>query len=132
MKRTPNKGSTRAKKQEQNDEYARMFLALGTIDRETFQAITGKGLSVYWRPSAWITGSDGRQPAYWNPFFAACVRLGIKCVMYRNEENQSVIDFTEMPEVWAQAQREEMIENNKNYRAKLRARKAAAKEVSTK
>ena len=43
-----------------------------------------------------------------------------------------MIDFTEMPEVWAQAQREEMIENNKKYRAKLRARKAAAKEVSTK
>ena len=59
MTRTPNTGSKRAKKQAENDEITQILLAMGTVDPNTFAAITGKGLSVYWRPSAWITGSDG-------------------------------------------------------------------------
>lgn len=130
MTRTPNTGSKRAKKQAENDEITQILLAMGTVDPNTFAAITGKGLSVYWRPSAWITGSDGRQPAFWNPVFAACVRLGIACEFVRDEDGNASVTFTELPEAWAEAQRDEMTENNKKYRAKLRARKAE-KEAAT-
>jgi hypothetical protein len=129
MARTPKPDSKRAQKQAENDEIARTLLAMGTVDPNMFEAITGKGLSVYWRPSAWITGSDGRQPAYWNPVFAACVRLGIRAEFSR-DENGPTVTFTEMPEKWAEAQRQEMVENNARYRAKLRARKAE-KEAAT-
>jgi hypothetical protein len=130
MKRTPNTGSKRATKQAENDEIAKILLAMGAVDRNTYAAITGKGLSVYWRPSAWITGSDGRQPAYWNPVFAACVRLGIACEFVRDEDGNASVTFTELPEAWAEAQRDELIENNKQYRAKLRARKAEKEAVT--
>lgn len=129
MTRTPNKNSSRAKTQEANDENARMLLAMGTADRETFAAITGKGLSVYWRPSAWITGVDGRQPAYWNPIFSACVRLGIGCEFVRDSNGVATVTFSELSEEQAEAQRNEIREANKSYRAKLRARKKENKEA---
>lgn len=130
MKSTPKTGSKRATKQAENDEIAKILLAMGTVDRNTYAAITGKGLSVYWRPSAWITGSDGRQPAYWNPVFAACVRLGIACEFARDEDGNASVTFTDLPKEWAEAQRDELTENNKKYRAKLRARKAEKEAVT--
>jgi hypothetical protein len=67
-------------------QIANNVIVQGLLDAETpwvtraaFDAAIGKPGATYWTPSAWVIGNAEKQPAMWNPYFMAAVRLGVRC-----------------------------------------------------
>ena len=73
----PAKARKASSRQARNDAQVQALLAVGTVTMDAWIAVTGKTAAHYMAASAWTAGEDKGQPATWNPYYMACVRLGI-------------------------------------------------------
>lgn len=120
----PAKVRKASKVQERNDAHVQMLLAMGTVTLEVFTAVTGKTQAYYLAPGAWTAGEHKGQPSTWNPYYMACVRLGIG-VEHAKVDGVAQVTLRKLDAAQAEAQRATLEAGRQRYAAAKAARKAA-------